>query len=376
MLEHRHEKRKEPLVFSVVRKTMPALRSSAMKDFFNILKAEGIYNEKQHNKTDNIYRMGSCEIEFFGLDEPQKVRGRKRHYLWINEANELDEEDFIQLNIRTDGQIYLDYNPSDLNLWIYELPPDKVTMIHSTYLDNPFNSPQLIQKIEGLKEQSDTHWTIYGLGKRAASSELIYTNWDIVDSMPNTYDKIAYGIDFGEVSPSVLVECRFKGLEVWIEELIYEGGLTNAQFMQRADALIKERNPEIYADSAQPTCIKEFIDYRRSNLPNGEHGGMFCVYPCEKGPKSVKDGIDIVQRCKLHFLRGDVNGIKEVRVYRWRKFKDILLDEPVKYKDHLMDAMRYCIEGVLRGMAGILTLSDAKSVEVEEGEAVSIVSNY
>src|SRR5450759_1302760 len=237
MLEQKHVQRKEPLVFSIVRKTMPALRSSAMKDFINILKAENIYDEKCHNKTDNIYRMGSCGAEFFGLDEPQKVRGRKRNYLWINEANELELEDFIQLKIRTDGQIYLDYNPSDINLWIYELPPEETTFIYSTYLDNPFLSDVLRKEIERLKTQSETHWTIYGLGKRAASTELIYTNWDIVDSIPSDAKVVAYGIDYGEAAPSVLVKGYFRGLEVWLEELIYEGGLNNEQFIRRADTV-------------------------------------------------------------------------------------------------------------------------------------------
>lgn len=355
---------------------MPALRSSAMKDFINILKAENIYDEKCHNKTDNIYRMGTCEVEFFGLDEPQKVRGRKRHYLWINEANELELEDFIQLKIRTDGQIYLDYNPSDINLWIYELPPEESTFIYSTYLDNPFLSDVLRKEIEGLKTQSETHWTIYGLGKRAASTELIYTNWDIVDSIPSDAKVVAYGMDFGDIAPSVMVEGHFRGLEVWLEELIYEGGLTNDEFMRRADILIRERNPEIFADSAEPTRIEEWLRYKRQSVPGQMLGGMFCVTPCEKGPTSVKDGIDIVQRCKLHFLRGSVNGQKEARIYRWRKFKDILLDEPVKYKNHFMDAMRYMIEGKIRAKGITLELGDLQQVAIEELESIAIAENY
>src|SRR3990167_2502567 len=116
----------EKLVISVVRKTMPSLRSSAMKDFFHILKEYGLYREEQHNKSENIYRLGSSEIEFFSVDQPQKVRGRKRDFLWANEANELSIEDFRQLNWRTGQQVFMDYNPSEEESWIYELIEKRV----------------------------------------------------------------------------------------------------------------------------------------------------------------------------------------------------------------------------------------------------------
>ena len=128
-LDYMIKNREKPMVLSVVRKTLPALKSSAMKDFFDILKSYGIYREADHNMSDHTYRIGKAEIEFFSVDNAQKVHGRKRDHLWINEANELAEEDFIQLRMRTSGQIYLDYNPSEMISWIYEITDD-ATWIH------------------------------------------------------------------------------------------------------------------------------------------------------------------------------------------------------------------------------------------------------
>ena len=85
-------------IISICRKTFPALRTSAMRDFFEILKTHELYKEEDHNKTSSEYKINGNLIEFISLDSPQKVRGRKRDLLFINEANELFWEDWNQLN--------------------------------------------------------------------------------------------------------------------------------------------------------------------------------------------------------------------------------------------------------------------------------------
>ena len=126
------------MVFSIVRRSMPALKASAMRDFFEILKSAGLYDERNHNKTENTYLLNGNLFEFMSLDQPQKKRGAKRAYLFINEANELSLEDWVQLSLRTEKQIFLDFNPSMDEHWIYDqvLPRKDCTFIHSTYLDN------------------------------------------------------------------------------------------------------------------------------------------------------------------------------------------------------------------------------------------------
>ena len=126
--------------FSIVRKSLPSLKLSVMKDFFEILSNLDLYNEAHHNKSDHTYTLNGNTFEFISLDQPQKKRGTKRNFLFCNEANELTWEDFFQLIIRTEEKIYIDYNPSDTHHWIYDkvLSRDDCTFIKSTYLDNPF----------------------------------------------------------------------------------------------------------------------------------------------------------------------------------------------------------------------------------------------
>ena len=137
--------------YDIVRETMPALRASAMKDFFAILNNYGIYRESDHNKTENTYRLHGNTFNFYSVKEdPQKIRGRKRHKVLLNEANEIAYDVFKQINMRTTEQIIMDYNPSEEEHWIYDkiIPRKDCTFIHSTYLDNPFIESSIVEAIE------------------------------------------------------------------------------------------------------------------------------------------------------------------------------------------------------------------------------------
>ena len=94
-----------PIVISIVRKTLPALKKSVLRDFTQILESMELYDPAFHNKSDNTYDLNGSLIEFFSIDNAIKYRGSKRDYLFINEANELTFEDVFQLQVRTTDPI-------------------------------------------------------------------------------------------------------------------------------------------------------------------------------------------------------------------------------------------------------------------------------
>lgn len=325
------ENRNKSLVIDVVRKTMPALRASAMRDFFSLLKQYDLYDDNFHNKSENSFAVGKAQICFFSTDDEQKLRGRSRDILWINEANEISREEFFQLNVRTREKVYLDYNPSDTVSWIYNEVENRndCTTIISTYKDNPFLEQSLIDEIERLKDMDSDHWLVYGEGKRAISSKHIYHNWAVCKEMPTSGEQF-YGLDFGYTNPSALVEIREHDGELYLDELLYETGLTNATLIQRLRELNLNMNTVIYADPAEPDKILEM----------GQAG--FNVIEAEK---DVLDGIDSVLRFRLRPTERSVNLIKELQMYKRKTNPKTgeVLPEPVKWQDHLMDAMRYAI---------------------------------
>jgi phage terminase large subunit len=165
-------------VVSVIRKTFPALRATVLRDFIEILKEIGLYKQEAHNKSEHIYTFANGSmVEFFSVDDEQKIRGRKRDIAWCNEANELYFDDFNQLNLRTEDKLIFDYNPSDSASWLYELPAEESIKIKSTYKDNPFLPDSIKAQIEDLKRTDEALYQIYALGEKAISKSNIYSQW-------------------------------------------------------------------------------------------------------------------------------------------------------------------------------------------------------
>jgi len=317
----------------VVRETMPALKASAMEDFFDQMYALDLYDESHHNKTDHIYRQGRNSIGFFSVDDQQKVRGRKRDYLWINEANELTFQEFNQLAFRTSKQIFLDFNPVDEDHWLFEKVLTRKDCLHiqSSYLDNPFLPPEIIAEIEMLKETDPHYWQVFGLGKRAQRGTKIYQHYTLVDALPENPDELIYGIDFGFNNPSTITKIGCKDLSFTWDELLYKTHLTNSDLIEEMkklrDAGEITESMQGYADAAEPARIQEIND------------AGFNVKPADK---SVVPGIDFVKGHPLAITKRSINILEEIKKYLWKTNKNgKILDEPVKLNDHSMDGGRY-----------------------------------
>jgi phage terminase large subunit len=316
---------------TICRKTYPALRSSSMRDFFDILKEHDIYEEAEHNKSNSEYRLEGNLFEFISLDQPQKVRGRKRDVLYINEANELYFEDWQQLIFRTTEKAILDYNPSDEFHFIYEKikPREDADFYITTYKDNPFLSDEIISEIERLKNVDDNYWKIYGLGQIGSSQALIFRINECV-SIPEDAKFLSYGMDFGFTNdPTTLVAIYQQGDNIYLKELLYQTGLTNRDINDKLKLNEVERK-EVFADSAEPKSIEEL--YRMG----------WNIKPATKGQGSVNIGIDMMKRYNLYVTKDSVNMIKEFRNYKWQEDKNgNILNVPVDMFNHTIDAIRY-----------------------------------
>jgi phage terminase large subunit len=320
-------------VFSIVRKSLPSLKMTAYRDFFEILNKLDLYDESRHNKSDYTYTLNGNLFEFISLDQPQKKRGARRDYLFCNEANELSWEDFFQLLVRTTGKIWIDYNPSDAFHWIYDrlLTRDDVTYIQSTYKDNPFLDASIVAEIERLATTDEDYWRIYGLGERGMSRATIF-QFGAAD-VPTNARLLSMGMDFGYTNdPTALVAVYEADGCLYLDELLYQTGLTNNDIANVLNSLGVDRRSEVYADSAEPKSIEEL--YRRG----------FNVKPTAKGNDSVNAGIDIMKRYKLFITPRSKNLEKELRNYKWTEDKNgNLLNKPIDAFNHAIDAARYAI---------------------------------
>lgn len=346
---------KRPQKITITRAKLTWLKATVLPDFFAILENHfGLYNPRNHHKAEHIYQLRGSEFHFVGLDEPQKLHGRKQDKVWINEAIEAKKKDFNQLALRTTDQLLLDYNPSTDTHWIYDsvIPRDDCTFIKSTYKDNPFLEPAIVAEIERLEltpyniemgTADEVAWKIYGLGERATQRGLIFGDSKIVDEMPPLEDckKRFFGLDFGYTNdPTALIEVRLAYGELWLRELIYERGLTNIKNPNNVhqpsiqgrfeEVGIDKRRDKVWADSAEPKSIQ---DLRNCG---------YNVSPVKKGQDSVREGIDTMKRYKINIVKSSVNLIKERNNYKWAEDKDGRpTNKPIDAFNHGWDGSRY-----------------------------------
>jgi len=332
---------------TLCRKTYPALRASAMRDFFEILDKLGLYDSNRHNKSNGEYWLNGNLIEFIGADQPQKIRGRKRSLLFANEANELHEEDWKQLVMRTEDKIIIDYNPSMEYHWIYDkvIPRDDAEFHQTTYLDNPFLPKSLISEIELLKTTDPDYWRVYGLGERGVSRSLVF-NYRPIKDIPYDEDEdvnpelICYGLDFGFAQDATAVVAIWKlDRTIYVDEILYEAGLTGHDIAKRLKGGELDKRAYIYCDTGGGGVVA-IEEMRREGLK---------VRKAKKGQGSVADGIDLVRQHELLITERSINVIKEIRNYKYKQDRQgNILNTPVDGNDHAMDAMRYGIYSVLR----------------------------
>lgn len=329
------------VLISVVRKTFPALRTSALRDFKDIMQSLELWDEEQWMATEKVYTFDNgSQIEFFSTDIAEKLKGLRRDILWIDEANELSYEQYLQLAIRTTGQIILSYNPSfSPKHWILkEVTPDNDSQTFiTTYRDNPYLPIEQIRFIEKYRDTNPRFWQTYGLGQFAVNEKQIY-DFEVVDDFDfDTAEFVGFGMDIGYVSdPSALVAVWKAGDKIIVNEHIYKKGLLTSEIVQMMQGNVMP-NDIVIIDSSEPRLIEEI---KRSGFP--------LARGVKKGKDSVQWGIDLVKRYQIIVPKANANLIEELYSYEWvDDGNGGITNVPVDANNHALDAMRYVVMELL-----------------------------
>ncbi len=332
---------------SVVSESIPHLRRGAIKDFAKVMQWTGRWVADRWNKTLLTYHFANGSIiEFFSADSEARLRGARRQVVYINEANNIDFESYYQLAIRTSEAIYIDFNPTH-EFWAHTevLPEQDAELVILTYNDNEALPDTIKRDIELNRTKAETSaywanwWKVYGLGQVGTLQGAIYEDFEVVEGIDVSRAKfVALGLDWGfSNDPTALVAIYRQGDCLLIQELLYATGLTNQDIADKLRSLGITRAWEIVADSAEPKSIEEI--YRLG----------FNIKPAEKGPDSVRNGIDILKRYKLQVTKDSTNLIKELRSYTWATDKEGKnTGVPIDSFNHACDAMRYVALNKLR----------------------------
>jgi phage terminase large subunit len=312
---------------TIVRKTIPSLKRTVIKDFKDILQGLNIWQDENYNITDRIYNLYDSTIQFISTDDADKLRGIKSTTLFVDEASEIDEESYFQLSIRTSGKIILAYNPT-VSPYSWLRTMQDCERYVTTYKDNIYLPKEMVKAIEDLQFTNPKYYTIYGKGEFAPNERAIYT-FDIVDDFEAEF--VAFGLDWGySQDPTAVVAVYKNGNDLYLEEVLYERGLVMNEIASSLSKKEIDKSYEIWCDSSEPRSVEEL--YRSG----------FNAKAVKKGPDSIKFGIGVMQNYKIHILKTSQNLINEMYAYQYATDKHgYTTDNPEGGLDHLLDAARY-----------------------------------
>ncbi len=316
-----------PQTITIVRKTIPSLKRTIIKDFLDILKSLQLFREDDWNVTDRVYKLQDSTIQFISTDDAEKLRGVKSDILFIDEASEIDEESYFQLSIRTSGKIILAYNPTISPYHWIRTMQDCERFI-TTYRDNPYLPKEMIKAIEDLQLTNPKYWKIYGQGEYAANDKAVF-EFELCDSIEA--DFVCFGFDAGYSNdPCALVAIYKNSDTLFLEELIYEKGMVTNDIINRLKELDIDKSQTIWCDSSEPRLIEEL--YRSG----------FNTKPVVKGKDSINFGISVMKNYKIKILKQSQNLINEMYAYQYETDKHgYVTDRPEGGLDHAIDAARY-----------------------------------
>lgn len=346
---------KEKRKVLVIRKYGTTLKDSVFQLFVDMLKRWQIYRYCKVNlSTYTITLPNGSMFLFKGLDDSEKIKSiTDITDIWCEEATELSEDDYTQLDLRLRAsvpnlQLMVSFNPVSKVNWVFrkwfdEGAQNKNTLVlHTTYKHNRFLPPEYVQALEEKQRTNYTYYKIYALGEFCTLDKLVFTNWKI-EQFDHTKIKgaLLVGLDFGFVNDtsalvaSILNEAEKK---IYIFREWGDTGKTNQELAEIIKSLGFAKSV-IVADSAEQKSIAEI-----------KREGVIKIKKSEKGKDSVIHGIQKLQNYEIIVHPNCTGVITELENYSWKKDKTtgLYINDPIDAFNHYIDALRYSLQCTMK----------------------------
>jgi len=276
------------------------------------------------------------------IDDQEKLKSIEGiDQVWIEEATELQYDDFDQLDLRTrsgkNNKIIVSFNPINAQSWLKLKVEDQRDMrkkdsvwIESTPFMNQFLPQSYLDSLMRKKDTNPSYFAIYAENKRWQGMKwLIYPDYKVFD---HDIEPDYIWLDFWYNDPCAMtylkVEDKSEKKDLYIWERIYISELTSASLIAEMQRIGVSKRVLIVADSARPEMIRD--------IKNAGYN----IIPVDKWKWSVQDQINAVQEYNL-YIRWK-NAIKEISSYCWKLDKWWNpLDVPLDWDDHICDSFRY-----------------------------------
>lgn len=340
----------------VIRKFGTTLRDSVFQLIIDLLKKWQLYAHCTINQTTYTITLPNESVFLFkGLDDSEKIKSiTDITDIWCEEATELTDDDYTQLDLRlralvADLQLFVSFNPVSKANWVYKkwfdpklavYDPLETMILRTTYKHNRFLPESYVKALEEKQQSNPLYYKIYALGEFAVAEGLVITNWEKKDFNPMELAKTMehrVGMDLGFVDPSAVIETLYdrdnKTIYVFAE--FYKRG---CQLSELAQAIFDMglRKVKIMVDAAEPRSR----EYFRNKGINAQ--------PCIKGGDSVKAGLMFLQDHKIVVHPNCPNFIVELENFSYIKSKKTgeWTEDTTHEWSHAIDACRYAYSDV------------------------------
>ena len=352
------------------RYTMTSAAVSIIPEFVEKIEADGTGEFFHMTKTDVENVISGSKVLFRGIktssgNQTAKLKSIQGITTFVcDEAEEWTSEadfDKLVLSIRQkniQNRVIIIMNPTDSNHFIYKKYIEKnnktvqidgvdvqisthpnVLHIHTSYFDNVENlSGEFIREIERMKIENPDKYAHVVIGRWVDVAEgAIFKKINQIKEFPAWCEKVALGQDFGYSNdPTAIVKCGVIGNALYIDEVCYKTHMLTKDIISE----LKPYNDlKVMSESADPRLIDEI-----------SNAGIK-IYPVEKGSGSIIAGIEKMLEMEIYITERSYNMLMEFRNYVWDKDKDGRpVNQPADGQaDHLIDAVRYYILGMILG---------------------------
>lgn len=325
---------------TIVAETLTAVKEGALDIFIRFMIDEGRWKDSSWNASSLIYHCANgSRLQFKSFDTVGKAKASgKRQILFLNEANHIDFEIADALMIRSE-EVWMDFN-ADMEFWAHTevLTLPDVDFLKLTYEDNEAIPQATLNDLKQKKLKADKEeasgnkgywwnwWQVYGLGEIGQLQEGVLPIWEQIDEKPDRFQQYIYGIDFGFIHPTALIRIWYWEDEIYLEEVIYQSGLTSGTLVDKVIQKGVEYDKEIVADWARKDMIQDL-----------RNAGFYVL----DANKDVKKGLDKLKQKRVFVNSNSINIIRENRKYKYRKINGTVTEEVLKKDDDAIDAIRY-----------------------------------
>ena len=349
----------------VVRKTYRTLKDSCFTELKWAIHRLGVdaWWSIKESPLELTYLPTGQKIYFRGLDDPLKVTSitvdvGQLCWMWIEEAYEVTKEsdfDMLDESIRgaSEGdlfkQITITFNPWNERHWIkkrfFDKPNDQVLAMTTNYLCNEHLSDTDRQIYERMRVENPRKYEVAGLGNWGVAEGLVYENWtvegfqicEITKEAPWQWRHV-FGLDFGfSNDPTAFLAAAVNPLakQIYVYDEHSETGMLNSDIVSM---IVKKgyQKERVYADGADPKSCAELRKL-----------GLSRVTEAKKGQDSILAGIMNLREYRIVIHPLCRHTAAEIASYAWEKDKlGNALNRPTDKDNHLMDALRYAMQGV------------------------------